>query len=154
MKKKDKDHQDLKKQMDVKNEMLNKLRTEVAELSLLINNDKFKSIKLMEVQPYFIDSFYFCFLLFKIKIKKPYSAICVEIFWNILNFWLAERLEENEGWLPGFKERAFVQVRGKNAAGNRTPTIQDDSWKTHTRVQQSAEQRRWASLSSERESVV
>lgn len=48
MKKKDKDHQDLKKQMDVKNEMLNKLRTEVAELSLLINNDKFKSIKLME----------------------------------------------------------------------------------------------------------
>lgn len=35
--------------MDVKNEMLEKLRVEVAELSLVLNNDKFKSLRQVEV---------------------------------------------------------------------------------------------------------
>lgn len=48
LKKRDKDNNDLKKQIEVKNEMLNKLRTENAELSLIVNNDKFKSVKQLE----------------------------------------------------------------------------------------------------------
>lgn len=39
----------MKKMLDVKNEMLDKLRMEVAELSLVLNNDKYKSIRTIEV---------------------------------------------------------------------------------------------------------
>lgn len=49
MKKKDKELYDFKKQVEIKNEMLDKLRQEVAELSIIINNDKFKSIRTIEV---------------------------------------------------------------------------------------------------------
>lgn len=39
----------MKKMLEVKNEMLDKLRVEVAELSLVLNNDKYKSIRTIEV---------------------------------------------------------------------------------------------------------
>ncbi|EAR82551.3 hypothetical protein TTHERM_01108530 (macronuclear) [Tetrahymena thermophila SB210] len=47
-KKHQKDNVDMKKLIDVKNEMLDKLRMEVAELSLVLNNDKYKSIRTIE----------------------------------------------------------------------------------------------------------
>ena len=50
MKKKDKENMELKRSIEVKNEMLDKLRTEVAELSLMINNDKFKSVRTVEAE--------------------------------------------------------------------------------------------------------
>ena len=49
MKKKEKENVDMKKTLDVKNEMLDKIRTEYAELSLLLNNDKYKNIRNVEV---------------------------------------------------------------------------------------------------------
>lgn len=39
----------MKRMLEVKNEMLEKLRVEVAELSLVLNNDKSKSIRTIEV---------------------------------------------------------------------------------------------------------
>jgi hypothetical protein len=50
MKKKDKDNAELRKQIDIKNEMLERLRKELAELSLIMNNDKFKSLRTVEVE--------------------------------------------------------------------------------------------------------
>ncbi|KAL4453533.1 hypothetical protein ABPG73_020495 [Tetrahymena malaccensis] len=47
-KKHQKDNIDMKKMLEVKNEMLDKLRMEVAELSLVLNNDKYKSIRTIE----------------------------------------------------------------------------------------------------------
>lgn len=38
----------MKKMVETKNEMLEKLRKEITELSLILNNEKFKSIRMIE----------------------------------------------------------------------------------------------------------
>ncbi|KAM3133990.1 hypothetical protein pb186bvf_013956 [Paramecium bursaria] len=48
IKKQEKDLQELQKQFDVKNEMLNRLRHENAEMAILINQEKFKSLRQMD----------------------------------------------------------------------------------------------------------
>ena len=48
IKKMDKENFELKKNCDVKNETLEKLRREIADLSKILNTDKFKSIKSIE----------------------------------------------------------------------------------------------------------
>ena len=47
-KKKEKENDELLKQIEVKNKALEKLRNEVTELSMVINSDKFKSIRSLE----------------------------------------------------------------------------------------------------------
>lgn len=51
-KKQAKESLDMKKIIDVKNEMLDKLRGEVAELSLVLNSDKNKSLRSVEVNKF------------------------------------------------------------------------------------------------------
>lgn len=48
MKQKDKEILEQKKLIEVKNETLEKLRNELQDLGLLINNDKFKSLRVIE----------------------------------------------------------------------------------------------------------
>ena len=49
LKKSDKENTDLNRSLEVKSEMLEKYRVEVAEMGLMINENKFKSLRVLDV---------------------------------------------------------------------------------------------------------